>query len=235
VRVSVERVSAGAEEIAQCDLTPGRDYVRVRISDNGPGMDDTTRRRIFDPFFTTKEVGHGTGLGLSTTMAIVREHGGAIACVSAPGAGATFSIYLPRVQGGVAVEAAPAPAVGGAETILVVDDEPAIRIIVKRILERAGYDVRLAASGQDAFEQLGDAATRAKVALVLLDMSMPSMPGAEVRRRLKELVPTARVAYFTGYSPDSKDDVDGVIEKPIASRDLLRRVREMLDGARPGL
>jgi PAS domain S-box-containing protein len=231
VRVHVDRVSAGAAEISECDLAPGREYVRVRVWDNGPGMDEATRSRIFEPFFTTKDLGRGTGLGLSTTMSIVREHGGAIACTSRPGAGTTFSVYLPHAAEGVTEVAAPPPgtAQGGSETILVVDDERAIRAVVHRILTRHGYDVRLAAGGAQAIEQLGDAETREKVALVLLDMSMPAMPGSDVRRLLRELIPTARVAYFTGYSSHPQDDVDGVIEKPIASETLLRRVREILD------
>ena len=231
VRVTVDRLASGSVEIAQRDLAPWRDYVRVQITDNGPGMDDATRPRIFDPFFTTKDPGHGTGLGLSTAVTTVREHGGAIDCVSELGTGSVFSIYLPLAPTTGVAENVPsrAPVSRGSETILLVDDESAVRRVVKRILEAEGYDVLEASSGHEALERLSDVSTRNKVALVLLDMSMPSMPGVEVRRRVKELSPTLRVAYFTGYAPEPRQDVDGVISKPISTDELLLSVREILD------
>jgi PAS domain S-box-containing protein len=241
VKVDVELVQTGAPELA------GRagDYVRIRIGDNGIGMDAATRARIYEPFFTTKEVGRGTGLGLATTHAIVREHGGFMTCESTPGQGTTFALYLPhlpaieRVSGAepLATDSARpsiAPSlVRGTETILVVDDEAPIRHIVSLILEGAGFKPLLAASGQEALALLEDRAVAADVALVLLDVSMPGISGADLRSRLRELAPQAHVVYFTGYAFEAADAEDAVLEKPLTERTLLETIRGVLD-RRPG-
>jgi two-component system cell cycle sensor histidine kinase/response regulator CckA len=232
VTVDVDIASAGAPELA-LSAARGVDYVRVTVRDNGTGMDAATLGRIFEPFFTTKGVGQGTGLGLATAQAIVREHGGWIACESTPDVGATFSVYLPRASSEAGVEpVAPDPVPrGGVETVLVIDDEPGIRNVVSLMLESAGYTAKTAASGQGAVDVLADAPTAASISLVLLDVSMPGMPGPELRQRLRELVPRARVLYFTGHAFEAADAGDMVVEKPVTEARLLRAVREALDRA----
>jgi PAS domain S-box-containing protein len=228
VTVSVEIVRAGEPELE------GRDgeHVRIRVSDNGVGMDTATLARAFDPFFTTKDVGKGTGLGLATTRAIVHEHGGWIACESERDRGATFSLYL-------GCEAVPVPkgerarteaqAVRGTERILIVDDEASIRSVVSLMLRMAGYDARAAASGQEALDVLADRSVASEVALVLLDVSMPGIAGRELRSRLRELAPRAKVIYFTGYAFEAADADDLVLEKPVTEEALLGKIREALD------
>jgi len=225
IAVSVDVVPAGAGLDAQ--------HVRIRIDDNGPGMAPSTLARVFEPFFTTKEVGKGTGLGLATTHAIVREHGGVITCESSPGKGATFVILLPaaaRLTPVPATRLAERSPVGGTETVLVVDDEAPLRTVVARLLESAGYTAKLAASGDEALQMLSDAALAAEVSLVLLDVSMPGLSGRELRRRLGELMPRARVVYFTGYAFDAAEPGgDVVLEKPVAPQRLLETIRAELD------
>jgi PAS domain S-box-containing protein len=230
VRLSVSVVRDGAPELA------GRagDHVRVRVSDNGVGMDAATAARVFEPFFTTKEVGKGTGLGLATTHSIVRDHGGFVQCASAPLRGATFSLYLAReLTADEPVKAAvPTAKVRGAETVLVIDDEAPLRAVIALALRSAGYTPWVAASGQDAIDLLSDKHTASEVALVLLDVSMPGISGRTLRGRLRELAPQARVVYFTGYAFEALDADDGVIQKPITTQRLLGAIREELDRAR---
>ncbi len=205
VRIDIELVRAGAAELARVPLLdPAADYARIRVSDNGVGMDGETLARIYEPFFTTKPVGHGTGLGLATTRAIVREHAGTICCDSRPGAGTSFALYLPSVSRAGAAALAPEPLpTGGVETVLVVDDEEAIRDVVAFMLASAGYTVKTAPSGQGAIDVLLDPRAASSVALVLLDVSMPGIPGVELRRRLRELAPRAR-AFSTSPGTPSK-------------------------------
>jgi PAS domain S-box-containing protein len=225
IAVSVDVVPSGDGEPAQ--------HVRIRIGDNGPGMGPATVARVFEPFFTTKEVGKGTGLGLATTHAIVREHGGVITCESSPGKGATFTILLPaaaRRTPTPSVRVAASSPVRGTETVLVVDDEAPLRTVVARVLQSAGYTAKLAASGDEALMMLADEALAAEVSLVLLDVSMPGLTGRELRRRLGELLPRARVVYFTGYAFDAiEPGQDAVLEKPVVPQRLLETVRAELD------
>jgi PAS domain S-box-containing protein len=232
IEVSVSIVRAGAPELAAHG--GAEDHARVRVVDNGAGMDSATLARIYEPFFTTKEVGRGTGLGLATTHAIVREHGGWVACQSAAGKGTTFSVYLPQEgKAVVARERMEAPPAEGTETILIVDDEPAIRQVVSLMLESAGFTARTATCGSEAIALLSDAPTASEVALVLLDVSMPGMPGRELRERIRELAPHARIVYFTGYAFDATDSDDTVLEKPVSQARLLATIREVLDRPRP--
>lgn len=231
VTLDVDVVRAGAAELA-FTAAPDVDHARIRVRDNGAGMGPSTLARIYEPFFTTKGVGQGTGLGLATTQAILREHGGWITCESAPGKGTCFSLYL-QCAGPAAAERPghEAPPDGGVETVLLVDDEPGIRHVVSLMLGSAGYTVKTAASGSEALDLLADSAVASTIALILLDVSMPGIPGPELRRRLRGLVPRARILYFTGYAFDAVDDDDMVIEKPVTEARLLRTVREALDGA----
>ena len=227
VTVTVDVVRVGASELERRE----GEHVRVRVSDNGSGMDTATMARIYEPFFTTKDVGKGTGLGLATTHAILREHGGWIACESAMQRGTTFSLYLARDVDAADAARAPseAPPTHGTETVLIVDDEPAIRNVVSIMLTDAGFKARSAASGPDAIALLADTRVAEEISLVLLDVSMPGMPGRELRRRLGELAPQARVIYFTGYAFEADDANDAVLEKPVRQEELLAAIRGVLD------
>jgi PAS domain S-box-containing protein len=229
IRVDVELVPADAPDVRE--RGGERAHVRIAVTDNGVGMDAATLAHIYEPFFTTKDVGRGTGLGLATAQAIVREHGGWMTCASEAGRGTTFGIYLLH-EAGVKRGSVPSPAApeaGGTEDVLVVDDEPAVRDVVSRMLDAAGYRAKCAASGPEALTMLTDPSAARRVALILLDVSMPGMPGRELRERLRELAPEARVVYFTGYAYEAADADDAVLQKPVTQTRLLSTVREVLD------
>jgi CheY-like chemotaxis protein len=229
--VEVTRTRAHDPALETAGLRPDDDYVRVSVLDNGVGMDASTRERIFEPFFTTKERGQGTGLGLSTTRAIISELCGSITCESRPGAGSRFDIYLPR-SSQLATRApsarTPAP-VGNNETILVIDDEPSVRTAVARLLGRQGYSVRVAAGGAEAIAMFQRGETDAPIDLILLDLSMPGMSGRLVHDELRRLAPDTPIAYFTGYAREAPGAADAWIEKPIVGDQIMHVVREMLD------
>jgi CheY-like chemotaxis protein len=205
--------------------------VRLRVADNGPGMDEETRRRVFEPFFTTKEIGKGTGLGLATAYAILREHQGWIECGSAPREGATFSVYLP-------VAAAPVPQrqpgvrqqlLGGTETVLVIDDEEMVRSVAVRLLERAGYTVLTGRDGVEGLEVFRE--RQDEIGAVLLDLGMPRLGGAEVLAELHRLDPRVKAILFTGYAVEGQEyaQASAVLYKPIEWSELLRVLRQVLD------
>jgi len=215
---------------------PGR-FVVLVVSDNGQGMSPEVREHIFEPFFTTKEVGKGTGLGLATVYGIVRQHQGFITVESEPGAGATFRIHLPA-SAAVQTAAAPAPTVapalpGGRETILVAEDEPMVRALTIRILERAGYRVVAAADGQEAL-RLFHLEPEA-FDLALLDVVMPRAGGREAAQAIRILRPRLPILFATGYTregdaaPVDPTPQSDVLRKPFSSRELLERVRGALD------
>ena len=212
-------------------------YVTLSVSDTGIGMDAQTQARIFDPFFTTKEPGKGTGLGLSTVYGIVEQSGGHITVESAPGQGATFTVFLPRQNG----PALGSPAgdrrslPGGNETLLLVEDESAVRTSARRLLERQGYTVVEARHGADALRIFEEGSR--SIDLVLTDLVMPEMGGRELVERLRARHPGVKVLYMSGYSERSVT-VDGLmpprtgfVEKPFTVEQLVRRTREILDGS----
>jgi PAS domain S-box-containing protein len=232
VSVSVEVVAAGAAELG----ARAGEHVRVRVVDNGAGIDPATAKRVFEPFFTTKPVGKGTGLGLATTYAIAAEHGGFVTCDSPPGEGATFSLYFPREIGPAdePQRAGVSASTRGNETVLVVDDEGVILRLVGGILSDAGFTTMLEGSGDAAIDRLADPRVASQIALAILDLSMPGVSGVELRSRVRELAPQARVLYFSGYAFDAPDVDDDVLQKPTTSDRLLAKVREILDRpARP--
>jgi CheY-like chemotaxis protein len=231
IAISVERVAADAPEITEQPGARHVDHACVRITDNGVGMDAPTMERIYEPFFTTKGVGRGTGLGLSTTYSVVREHGGFIRCTSSVGRGTTFAIYLPAGEAVRPVNGArPTPgavaAVAQRETILVVDDEPVVRSAVTRVLQSAGYRVETAGSGDEVLARYGAGINGIKLALV--DVSMPGLAGPVLVQRLRERVGHLRVLYLTGYSMAAGPDP--VVEKPVSPEALLRAVSDALAG-----
>jgi PAS domain S-box-containing protein len=211
----------------------GAPFVRIGVTDNGAGMTPDVLTRVFDPFFTTKPIGRGTGLGLSTAYAAVKDHGGDIRCRSAPNEGTTFEIFLPTGrQPSEAAAPGPAPSPAGArggERVLVVDDDPPVRAVVGRMLSEAGYGVEEAPDGTSAL----DLYTRGRrFDLVLLDESMPGLSGHDVLGRLLACDPAARVVLFTGRGADGSParGAAGVLHKPVTMDALLRYVRRMLDG-----
>ena len=219
----------------QNGVRPGS-YVVLTVGDNGQGMDPHTQGRIFDPFFTTKEPGKGTGLGLSTVYGIVEQSGGHIGVESAPGRGATFTIHLPRYEG---TGAASPPRgdrrtlPGGAETLLLVEDENAVRSSARRLLERHGYTVLEARHGADALRIVEEADR--EVDLVVTDLVMPEMGGRELVERLRTRRPALKVLFMSGYT-EKAITTDGLmpprtgfVEKPFTMEQLLRRLRELLD------
>jgi signal transduction histidine kinase/CheY-like chemotaxis protein len=216
-------------------ILPGP-YLILSVADTGLGMDDETRPRGFEPFFTTKPQGKGTGLGLSMVYGIVQQHGGTIRVESAPGQGATFTIYLPRVDDPVSeVESSVASdAAGrGSETILVVEDETPVRALVAEMLQASGYTVLMAADPAAALE-LSDRHP-GPIHLLLTDVVMPEMSGPELRQRLKSLRPRTRVLYMSGYTDEALGR-HGVLEpgtfllqKPFSIGALGQKVREVLD------
>ena len=212
---------------------PGR-YVLLIVSDTGIGMDKQTVQRIFEPFFTTKEKGKGTGLGLSMVYGIVRNHGGFINVESEPGKGTTFKVFYPASHRAEKKETGNMNDVkGGSETILIAEDEDAMRELIKDILESGGYEVVTAENGEaavDIYKKRKD-----QIDLVILDMIMPKMNGSEAFRELKKINPNILVLLSSGYSQDGKaqgllnEGVAGFLGKPYQVRELLEKVRAVLE------
>ncbi|MBN2347042.1 MAG: response regulator [Candidatus Aminicenantes bacterium] len=220
---------------SQPEAKPGW-FAVLSVSDTGAGMDDAVKGRIFEPFFTTKEKGKGTGLGLSIVYGVVKNHGGFVNVYSEPGQGSTFKIYLPLSgKPAVAESAAEEELQGGHETILVIDDEEAIRELTADILGSYGYHVRLAADGAEGVNVFRKEMEH--IDMVILDMVMPRQGGRETFMELQRIHPGVRVLFSTGYSQNGKVNeimalgVRGFIQKPYQVRDLLAKVREILDAA----
>jgi two-component system cell cycle sensor histidine kinase/response regulator CckA len=215
-------------------VEPGR-FVMLAVTDSGAGMDAATQERIFEPFFTTKERGKGTGLGLATVYGIVKQSGGSIWVYSELGRGTTFKVYLPRVDAAVS-EAKQRPVsvmAAGSETVLVVEDEDVVRIIVERILRNAGYRVLAAGNGDEALmlaEQHGG-----RIDLLLTDVMMPRMSGPQLAERIAARWTGLETLYMSGYA-DNAILQSGMLnpgmrflDKPFSAAELTRKVREALD------
>ena len=217
------------------ELKPGP-YVALTVVDSGTGMDANTLARIFEPFFTTKELGKGTGLGLSTVYGIVKQSGGYIYCDSAPGKGTSFVIYFPRVRGEdpeTHVEGHAEVKGPGSETVLLVEDEDALRGFLRSTLESNGYTVVDARDGVSALELLSNG--RRTFDVLVTDVVMPRMGGQELARRVLQGSPETRVLYMSGYAEESvmPPHLEGqrvdLIRKPFEAAALLARLREVLD------
>ena len=214
---------------------PQGECVRVAVSDDGTGMDEATQQRIFEPFFTTKSAGKGTGLGLSTVYGIIRQSGGGVVVTSAPGRGTTFELFLPRATSTAAsVVRSPAAATkGGVETVLLVEDDSAVRLVIRRMLESVGYTV-LPAGNADEGLRIAERHT-ADIDLLLTDVVMPGMGGRVLAEHVTSLRPKTRVLYMTGYTDDAvlHHGVLGahtqLISKPLTHAQLLKKLREVLD------
>ena len=223
---------AGRKPVAS--IVPGP-HLLLSVGDTGVGMDRETMGRVFEPFFTTKPVGEGTGLGLATVYGIVKQSGGYVWAYSEPGLGTTFKIYLPMVCGSPAerdIHDSMPVALDG-EVVLVVEDEPSVRMIIARVLRGQGYRVLEAPHGRDAIAVAGDSATR--IDLIVADVVRPGLGGRELARQLGERRPGVPILFTSGYT--GHDVVErGLIErdwpflaKPVAPDVLARKVRELLD------
>jgi PAS domain S-box-containing protein len=221
---------------AHAGAVPGP-HVLLAVSDAGTGMDEATQAHIFEPFFTTKEPGSGTGMGLATVYGIVKQSGGSIYVYSEPGHGTTFRIYLPRVSEeptAVSETAAARPSSSGTETILLVEDDPAVRGFARRTLKEQGYTVIEAAGGADALSLV--ASHEGPIALLVTDVIMPGMQGHQLAAQLTGALPELRVLYVSGFTENSVID-HGVPEhgvaflpKPFSAEALVEAVRRLLDG-----
>ena len=250
VRTDNVQLSAEAAAALTDTVAPGR-YVRLAVQDTGVGMDDAVRARIFEPFFTTKEVGKGTGLGLSAVFGVVRHLGGGIDVQSRPGGGSRFCLYLPPAPEPAGAEPAgvfpvstgtaerPEPGANApaetprgeaVATILLVEDEPAVRRLASRVLVRAGYRVIEAESAPDALDRIQGGA---EPDLVLTDVIMPGMSGGELAERLRTLRPDTRLLFMSGYTADELEDrgfdiAASFLPKPFPPALLVEKVRQTL-------
>ncbi len=219
----------------QLGVPPGR-YVTLAVIDTGVGMDSRTRARVFDPFFTTKEAGRGTGLGLSTVYGIVKQANGTVDLISEPQRGTAVKVYLPRVARALQPDAPPEREVGDeegdGETILGVEDEDAVRRLVRAALERPGYRVLVAASG---FEAIRIAHDVPHIDALITDLVMPEMSGVQVAERIREIFPDIRLLFMSGYTDRSLQRTDALakdtdfLQKPFTPAVLVSRIREILN------
>ena len=234
--IGTANVELGEAVVAaiHADMKPGR-YVVMTVTDTGYGMDEATRCQIFEPFFTTKEKGKGTGLGLPTVYGIVRQSGGWIDVWSEPGAGTWFKVYLPRIDGAPVPERIQATvrAEGGGETVLVVEDQPAIRSFINAVLKEYGYRVLDASDGEEA---VGVAKGHSgEIDLLLTDVVLPNMNGRVLAEKLRAMRPNVKVLFTSGYTDEAiaKRGVlaHGVayIPKPFGSDELAAKVRDVLN------
>ena len=235
--LETSRQALGAEHTqAFVESRPGT-FVRLRVVDTGAGIAPEHLPRIFDPFFTTKAPGKGTGLGLAMVFGIVKQHDGWVECVSEPGRGTRFDVYLPVLTGpaddGASPTAAPSGALGEGpgRSVLVADDNEMLRSLATTILRRHGYRVLSAEDGQEAVEVYEREAGR--IDLVILDLTMPRLSGREALQRLRRIDPHVRVLLASGYSTDHLADDDrrhiaGFISKPYRERDLVQAAQEAL-------
>lgn len=219
------------------DASPGS-YAKLTVRDNGTGMDARTLSHVFEPFFTTKPVGQGTGLGLATVYGIVKQSGGYIRVSSEVGTGTRFEIFLPRVQDQVQpVRDAVAPnhAEARGETILVAEDENAVRALTSRILRKRGYHVLEARDGREAVEVARNHAGR--ISLLVTDVIMPHLGGRELSENIAAMIPDVKVLYMSGYTDDAllqrgvlQSGTGNFLEKPFTPEALANKVREVLEG-----
>ena len=233
-RLCIQTINANVGDeysSAKDDQIPPGKYVIVSVTDSGVGMDSATRARLFEPFFTTKEPGKGTGLGLATCYGIVRQAGGYIWVYSEPGHGTSFKLLLPRELENALIEseATHSESIRGTETLLVVEDDEAVRRLVVRLLSMLGYTVLEAI---DAASALQIATSRSgPIHVVITDVVMPETPGPELVQWLTALHPEIRCIYMSGFTRDAieMDETIVLVQKPFSPKELARKVREVLD------
>ena len=240
LEITVRERELGEGDVGHDDLLSPGPYVSICVRDDGLGMDAETRRRIFDPFFTTKPRGKGTGLGLATAHAIVRDHGGRIVVESSPGRGTLFEVQLPGAQprrgarARMTEDVAQQPMRG---VVLLADDEELVRFATKRVLEHVGIEVLTAADGEEALEI--HAAQAHRIDLVVLDLDMPRLDGEQAYARLREHNPNLHVVICSGYLDEERvralraAGVDGFIHKPYDSLTLVQAIGKALAAVKP--
>jgi CheY-like chemotaxis protein len=213
---------------------PAGEYVALSVADTGVGMSEAVQENIFEPFFTTKEVGKGTGLGLSTVYGIVKQSGGYLEVQSEAGHGAKFTVYLPKIEEEVAGSPQPSAAEQlhrGTETLLLVEDEDALRESLREFLVAMGYKVIAAASGQEALDK---AAYADHIDLMITDLIMPRMSGRELADKILRLRPGLKAIFISGYTDDVevRQQAQGFciafLQKPFSLASLAMKVRELL-------
>ncbi|MCF8053226.1 MAG: response regulator [Desulfobacterales bacterium] len=216
-------------------------YVRIKVSDTGAGMTAEVIEQIFDPFFTTKKRGRGTGLGLSTVYGIVKQNSGFVLAESEPEQGTTITVYLPECPEGVSAGETSGPATGAVSgkgvSVLVVEDDPSVRRVVRHCLKGGGFDVIEAESGEHALSLEADVLD--SVDLVLTDVILTGIDGIELARRLETRRPGIRILFMSGYAEDRQAvrklvASDRFVEKPIDPEELVRRIAAVLNGPDPG-
>jgi two-component system cell cycle sensor histidine kinase/response regulator CckA len=235
LRIETKRVHVDSKQSPPGTKPAQGDYALLSVQDEGQGMDSETLSQVFEPFFTTKPAGSGTGLGLATVYGIVKQTGGHISVKSEPGRGTTFQVYFPiRAEGPAQVDEKPHdPAATGKETVLLVEDEPAVRNLTRRFLESSGYTVIEAGSVADAIRAAEDSSAR--IDLLLTDVIMPEVSGPELAKRLQALLPTLKVLYMSGYPGDfiARHGVSNTetayLQKPFSQEDLRGKLRKVLD------
>jgi PAS domain S-box-containing protein len=233
--IQVQMLDLGEAHTKGTASVPPGNYVLIKVSDTGTGMTRETLSRMFEPFFTTKELGQGTGLGLATAYGVVRQSEGYILVQSAVGQGTTFEIYLPRVDGASSINVVPSlPTNGscrGSETILLVEDQESLRLLIKAFLEQQGYTILAAGNGMEALS-LVDRCPQ-PIHLLVTDVVMPNIRGTELAERLLKCRPNTRVIYISGYSDEEiTDSAAAFLQKPFRMQELGAKIREMLDKSR---
>jgi CheY-like chemotaxis protein len=236
IRLITQAVDVDASLAARTPALKRGPYVTLTVIDNGSGMDEATKVRLFEPFFTTKPRGQGTGLGLATVYGIVVQCGGAIRVESELGRGSTFIVYLPREEASARAEdgAVDPPVTTSVKTVLLVEDEQAVRELVRVILERAGHRVVEAATPETAIAQFDSIES---VDLLLTDVVMPEMSGFDLFHTLAARRPSLRVLFISGYTdyamfePTIADKGAAFLEKPFSAEALIGKVRDVLGGA----
>lgn len=236
IEIAIENILPDASFLQNHPEAKSDKYLCLSVADNGAGIDEAIRHRIFEPFFTTKVIGRGTGLGLAAVYGIVQQHQGWIEVGSVKNQGTVFKVYLPAARGLAAPEREKGekePVAGGSETILFIDEEAEIRQLGKTVLEQHGYRVLLAKDGIEAVERFRKAADQ--VALIVLDLTMPSRSGEEVLREFRSLAPGVRVLVAGGQAPAGREknvpeeEAIAFILKPYRPDTLARTVRKLLD------
>jgi CheY-like chemotaxis protein len=228
VTIATSPVTSNGTRPPRSTLPPGS-YVELSVSDTGTGMPETVQARLFEPFFTTKPVGSGTGLGLATVHGIVKQSGGHIGVQSTPGHGTTFTVHLPaasRTAEDGAALADGARVLDGSETILVVEDNTALRRLTERILRTHGYTVLGAANGTQAKRIADDHS--GDIAVVLTDVVMPDHSGPALAQSIRAHRPATKVVFMSGYTAHHRETGHAFLQKPFTSKQLLATVRAVL-------
>lgn len=234
--VCTQCVDLGAADVTSLSQIPPGKYALLSVSDNGCGMSEEVLARAFEPFFTTKPLGKGTGLGLSAVHGVVSQSGGHVDVTSKPGIGTCVNLYLPQEKmplDSASQQTKLASPKSGTETILLVEDENAVRNIVRIVLTRFGYKVLEAANGNEALEIVSS--NESPIHMLLTDVVMPGMHGPEVAKAVVSKIPAIRVIFMSGYVDDARtreglaDPTASFIQKPFSSDDLAHKVRAILD------